>query len=111
MKLLLITMALFASISGWKEKTGTVKIKGNCEMCKARIERSLQTAGVNKSDWNVETKILTVTYDDGITNMDKIQQAVANSGHDTEKYRTPDAIYSKLPGCCRYEREKSTAAN
>lgn len=92
---------------GIHEKTETVKVKGNCGMCKARIERSLKIEGVSNADWNKDTKILTVTYDTHKTDMDKIQNVVAGAGHDTEKYAATNDTYRKLPGCCRYERGQS----
>jgi len=38
--------------------------------------------------------------------VDASQQAMAKAGHDTEKYRTDDATYDDLHGCCQYERLK-----
>ena len=105
MKTLLIAFTLISSLLGYNEKTETVKVWGNCGMCKARIEKALKIDGVNTADWNVETKILTVSYDSKTINPDQIQQAVAAVGHDTEKFRATDLAYAKLHGCCSYDRE------
>jgi hypothetical protein len=34
--------------------------------------------------------------------MDDIQKAIAQIGHDTEKFKAPDEVYNKLPECCLY---------
>lgn len=106
MKTLLIAFTIITSVFAYQEQTASVKVWGNCEMCKARIEKALKMDGVKKADWNVETKKLTVSYDTGTVSLDQIQQAVAAAGHDTEKFRAAGSVYNKLPGCCQYERQK-----
>jgi len=82
------------------------KVAGNCEMCKERIETAAQSVkGVTSAEWNVETKNMTVQFEDAKTNSDNIQQAIAKIGHDTEKFKAPADVYSKLPDCCLYTRE------
>jgi copper chaperone CopZ len=80
-------------------------VNGNCESCKARIEKAAKAAGAIKADWNVETKLMEVSFDPAKTSTEKIQQKIASVGHDTEKYQSLDNAYNKLPGCCKYERE------
>jgi periplasmic mercuric ion binding protein len=87
-------------------KTETIKVWGNCGMCKTRIEKAAKIEGVLKSEWDKESKILSVTYDPARTNIDSISKKVAAAGHDTEKYKADDKTYSSLPGCCQYERSK-----
>ena len=93
-------------------KTEKFGVKGNCGMCEKRIEKAaLSVDGVSKADWNKETQKLEVVFDDTKTNVDKIQKAVAKVGHDTEKYKAPDDVYNKLPGCCLYERDTEKSHN
>lgn len=109
---LIITVALafFSSALFAKEKTDTFKVYGNCDMCKKRIEKATLADGISKAIWNVDTKIMTVTYDDSkITNGD-IQKKIAAAGHDTEKFTAADDVYESLPECCLYERKKKTPA-
>ncbi|NOR76551.1 MAG: ATPase [Draconibacterium sp.] len=88
------------------DKTEKFEVKGNCGMCEKRIEKAaLEVDGVSKADWDKETKKLEVVFDDAKTNVDKVQKTVAKVGHDTEKYKAPDDVYNKLPGCCLYERD------
>lgn len=84
--------------------TSSFKVWGNCEMCKETIESSLKREGIEKADWNVDTKIMTVTYDNSKITLDQIQKNIASVGYDTEKYKGDDKSYSELPGCCQYER-------
>jgi copper chaperone CopZ len=87
-------------------KTDTLKVWGNCSMCKNRIETAARDAGASSATWDVKTKILTVSFDQSVTNRDAISRKVASVGHDTEKYRAPDDVYDKLPSCCHYDRIK-----
>jgi cell division septal protein FtsQ len=41
-------------------KTEKIKVWGNCEMCKAKIEKAAKAAGASYALWNEEAKILTV---------------------------------------------------
>jgi copper chaperone CopZ len=91
------------------DSTSTFKVYGNCESCKARIEKAAHAAGALNADWNVETKMMAVTFDPSKTSSDKIQQKIAAVGHDTEKYQSLENAYNKLPGCCKYERELKPA--
>ncbi len=83
-------------------KTETIKVSGNCEMCKARIEKAAKLDGVSKAEWSTKTKLLTVTFDPAKTNIEQVGKKVAAAGHDTEKVKATDAVYDKLPGCCKY---------
>lgn len=82
-----------------------IKVSGNCEMCKDRIETAAKSvSGVTLADWNTETKMLNVQFDGLKTNSNTIQKAIAAVGHDTEKYKAPDDVYKKLPECCLYRK-------
>ncbi len=87
------------------EKTEKFEVKGNCGMCEKRIEKAaLSVEGVSKADWNKETKQMEVTFDDATTSAEKVQMAIAQSGHDTGKHKAKDEVYNKLPACCKYDR-------
>lgn len=85
-------------------KTETVKIYGNCGMCEKTIEKAGNIKKISKVDWNVDTKMATITYDSKVTNQDAILKRIALSGYDSDKFLAPDNAYSKLPGCCQYDR-------
>ena len=84
-----------------------MKVGGECEMCKDRIETAAKTVlGVKSANWEIETKMLHLNFDSSKTSSEEIQKAVAAVGHDTEKFKAPDEVYKKLPECCLYERFK-----
>lgn len=99
-----ITAITGCSAQTSNEKTETVKIYGNCEMCEKTIEEAAYKKGVAKADWNPDTKMAVITYDYKKQTLDEILKRVALSGYDNEKYLAPDEAYSALPGCCKYER-------
>ena len=86
-------------------KTEKFEVKGNCGTCKERIEKAAKSIdSVTTADWNEETEILEVTFDNSKTDINKIQIAVAKVGHDTEMHKASDEVYNDLPGCCKYDR-------
>lgn len=90
-------------------KTATVKVYGNCGMCKKTIEKAGSLRNEAKVDWDADTKIATLTYDVQKTNSDAILKRIALSGHDSDQFLAPDDTYAKLPDCCQYDREAKTA--
>ncbi len=83
------------------EKT-SYRVEGNCGLCKTRIEKAaLNIKGVKTADWNQTTKILNLTFKKGV-NTDEILQAVANVGHDNEKFKASERVYNNLHACCKY---------
>lgn len=82
--------------------TYSFKVEGKCGMCKNRIEKAaLAVKGINTAEWNEETKLLTVNLKPE-TNQDNVNKAIADAGHDTEKYKADDKVYNRLPMCCKY---------
>lgn len=90
-------------------KTETVKIYGNCGMCEKTIEKAGNLKDIVKIDWNVDTKMATITYDTKKTNQDEILTRIALSGYDSDKFLAPDDVYDNLHGCCQYERVAKVA--
>ncbi|NEW84708.1 MAG: ATPase [Mariniphaga sp.] len=87
-------------------KTASIKVWGNCDLCKARIENAAKVDGVSKAEWNAETKELTLVYNPSIVQDIDIQKRIAVVGHDTEIFKADDKVYDKLPECCKYSRKK-----
>jgi mercuric ion binding protein len=95
-----LSIAVFA-----QSKIDSVKVLGNCTMCKKKIETALKVPGVSAASWSPETKILKVSYDAAKITNEEIQKKVAAAGYDTPKFKASDEAYNKLHGCCQYERE------
>lgn len=91
-------------------KTETVKVYGNCGMCETTIEKAANIKKISKADWNQETKMATITYDSKKTTLDAVLKNIALAGYDNQSFLAPDAAYNKLPGCCKYDREKKQTA-
>ena len=95
-----------SSMNKASSKTETFKVLGNCDLCKARIEKAAKVEGVSKAYWSTKTKLLTVAFDPSKTNKDALSKNLALAGHDTEKYKATSDIYANLHECCQYERVK-----
>ena len=85
-------------------KTETLKVSGECGMCKKKIEKAAKDAGASYALWNKDTKVLTIKYNKASTNTAKIEKKIAAVGYDTPDFKATDEAYSKLDECCQYER-------
>ncbi|WDF48683.1 TonB-dependent receptor [Chryseobacterium sp. KACC 21268] len=79
-------------------------VKGNCNMCKARIETTATKAGAISANWSAETQTLTMVLDESKVTCDTILKQVAEAGHDNEKFKASEDAYKALPACCLYTR-------
>lgn len=110
------TLSLFAAIlfsmfsintaTAQTVSTETIKVWGNCGMCKTTIEKAAKKAGAKTADWNEDSKELKVTYAVKKTSSAKIQEAIAKSGYDTRDFTAIQTAYDNLPGCCKYDRKE-----
>lgn len=90
------------------KKTDTFKVYGNCGMCEKTIEGALKgVKGIEKADWNKETKMIDVVYHTHDISLEDIKKKIAAVGYDTEEYRASEKVYNNLPGCCQYERPEA----
>ncbi len=79
------------------------QVKGNCDMCKERIETTAKKAGAKAARYSIDSQTLTLETDN--VSPDGILKKIAEAGHDNEKYKASDDTYESLPGCCHYERD------
>lgn len=85
-------------------KTASFGVRGNCGMCKTTIEKAANSIeGVTAATWDRNKKKMDVSFDGSKTNTMAVQNAVANSGYDTEHVQGNLDAYKKLPGCCKYD--------
>lgn len=102
---LMVVALLSVTTAFGKDKTEKFKVYGNCGMCEKTIEKAAKSVeGVSTADWNEESKLMQVSFDDSKTDVHKIHMAIAKAGYDTEMHKASDEAYSKLPGCCQYDR-------
>lgn len=97
-----MAMAQTGNTSSSVVKTESFAVGGNCEMCKARIEKAAKVSGVSKAVWDQKTKKLTLTYNPAKLKVLTVQKAVAAVGHDAGTVKADSKTYNKLPGCCKY---------
>ena len=94
-----------AQTSANKNKKGGIAGGGNCEQCKARIEKAAYSVkGVKSANWNINSGNITLIIDERKCSESDVQKAIAKVGHDAGKERADDAVYNKLHNCCLYER-------
>lgn len=100
-------MAHKSAVTAVSTQTAQFQVWGNCGMCKKTIEKAAKgVAGVATAEWNVDTHQFSATFDPAKTSIDKVHQAIAKAGYDTDTVRGDDTAYNDLPGCCQYERQK-----
>lgn len=100
--LIICAVVVFTSRAQSKIVTQTIKVYGNCTMCKKRIETALDHKGIKKADWSPKTKELQVVYNVSKISEGEIHELVAKAGHDTDKVKAKDETYASLPFCCLY---------
>jgi len=104
--ILFILVMLVASFQLNAQTTTTVKVSGNCNMCKGHIEKAAKEAGALNPSWDKLAKVLKFTFDASKTSTDKIEEAVAAAGYDTEHKKASTDAYHNLDECCQYDRTK-----
>lgn len=102
---IIVFVGLISCTANSPNKTVSFKVWGNCDMCKKTIETACETDGVSAKDWNVDSKLMTVTFDTTKISLDAIQQLIAKEGYDNDTYYGDDYAYAKLQECCQYERK------
>ncbi len=83
-----------------------VEVKGNCDMCKKRIEKAaFSVKGVKSAEWHQDDQTLHLIINEQKTSALKVEEAVAKAGHDTKDVKATKDVYENLHGCCQYDRE------
>ena len=104
--IMLFVLANVAFAQDKKTETKELKVPGNCEQCKKRIENAASIKGVKNATWSAKTSTLTVIYKKDKTNVDEIIKAILFSGHDVDTLKAPTLTYDNLPECCKYRDHK-----
>jgi len=104
MRLFLLSLLFSAAGSLWAQ--GTIRCefsaKGCCPMCEDRIVAALDVPGVRAAEWDQFKEKAMVVYKPKKISEDRIQQLVADVGHDTDLYAANDDVYNGLAACCLY---------
>ena len=104
MRLLLSLCLVVVSTVTWAQ--GSLKCefsaKGCCPMCEDRIVEALDVPGVRAVEWDQFKEKAMVVYKPKKISEERIQQLVADAGHDTDLYTATDEAYNGLAECCLY---------
>lgn len=82
--------------------TDTLKVYGNCDMCKERIENACDVVGIKRASWDEKTQMLKVVYRPDKISIEEVHQLCANAGHATSKLKADEEAYEHLHHCCKY---------
>ena len=83
-----------------------VKVSGNCEMCKKRIEKAaFSVSGVKSAEWHMDDATLHLIINEQKCSVLDVENAIAKVGHDTQDVKATDEDYETLHTCCAYDRE------
>jgi len=108
--ILLLMISLFGFAVQAQEKKNKnakadVEVKGNCEMCKKRIEKAAYSvAGVKSAVWHPEDQQLHLVFNEQKCSTADVVEAVAKAGHDSKEVKAVAEDYNKLHECCQYDR-------
>jgi len=84
------------------DKVVKIKTTAVCEMCKARIERTLGLSkGVKESNLDLKDKVVTVKYNPKKTTPEEIRATIVNTGYDADDALANQKAHDKLPNCCK----------
>jgi periplasmic mercuric ion binding protein len=73
-----------------------------CGMCEQNINKALdKVKGVKSLSVDLEGKKVTVTYDDAVTSVSKIEKAITKAGYDANNQKANKKAYDKLNECCK----------
>jgi cation transport ATPase len=98
-----LTMQVQSQERKSKSEQWLVLVNGNCEMCKARIEKAaLRTKGVKYASWDMHSKTLKLIFNSYKTSKDTLAKSILAVGHDVDTLKAPDEQYQKLHFCCHY---------
>lgn len=92
------------SLTYTKDGLAIAKIKTSavCDMCKETLEKTMAyEKGVKESNLDVDSKILTVTFDPKKTDLNKIRLAISKAGYDADNVAADPKAYDNLHACCK----------
>ena len=107
---LLVIGATAIGLAGWvgcssESEATTVEVKLSsmqCSMCSHTIEEALKKVdGVQSVEVDLEAKTAKVTFDDKVTSVPALEQAVTKTGYAANDKKADADAYAKLPSCCQ----------
>ena len=104
MKIKLLIMLFFATAAVAQTQKENIEVRGNCDLCKKRIEKAaLNTKGVKYASWTAGTQQLTLIYNAKKTSAKSVAKNIAAVGHEADSIVATEEAYNALPACCMYK--------
>jgi len=99
--MLFALLAIGADAYAKTVKEATLTANMTCDACKKKIEKTLKSEkGIIKSNADVATKTVTISYDADVTNESSIKDAIVKLGYTVEEVKeTKDAKPASKSGC------------
>ena len=102
--LFLITAVNLKAEHFFKEKTTDIDISNNmiCSMSMPLMKKALKSVkGVESVDIDVNEKKVTVTFDDSLTDLSKLEDVFSKAGFKANDKDADLMGYESLPKCCK----------
>ncbi|MBT6236684.1 MAG: ATPase [Bacteroidetes bacterium] len=99
------TLGVFA-----KTVTQKILVKGECGKCKDKIEAALDIPGISFAEWDKETKMLTIRYNDKKISESQIHTTISNLGYATSTMAANPEAQAALDNCCKPKEAKACGA-
>lgn len=82
--------------------TFSIKTSAQCDMCKERMEEALAfEKGIKAANLDVDSQVLSVTYNAKKTSEAQIRTKVSEIGYDADEVKAVKTAHDKLPKCCQ----------
>ena len=106
MKHIITVLFLFIGIAAFpqskKSETVDIKTSAKCDDCKERIEKALAfEKGVKDVKVNLETAVVSITYNPEKTNPTSLKKVISSIGYDADDIKAEEKAYHALPLCCQ----------
>lgn len=94
----------FAQAETPEYDTIQIQTSAICGDCKERLEHNIAfEKGVKSVELNDTTKVLTIVYNTGKNDKEKLKIAVTKIGYDADDLPADPKAYKRLPDCCKKE--------
>lgn len=102
--LFLLSILFLGFVQAAPPETKNINIQTSavCGMCETTLTKALHAVkGVKKTSLNLDTKVISVTYNPKQVTPDAIRKAISNAGYDADTIPADAAAYEKLHTCCK----------
>ena len=102
--LFLITLVNLKAEHFYSDKTAEIDLSGNmiCFTSMGIIKKALnKVKGVESIEFDSGNKKVNITYDDSLTDLSKLENAITSSGFKANDKEADMSAYESLPGCCK----------